>query len=410
MTAFDREPYLQLPMIPYYARGMSAASSLHTAAGRHANARHDHALIRRPGGDARKQIYIERSKAIRAGNYGRETLLKEVTVRIKRAAPEVEALYRLAHGTAEAKPVTFAGRAIEGFLAHIERSWDPTAKHVVMFSSGYDSRLLGALLKKIADERGVEWLGDTRFCCFQPEVAYAKRVYDHIGLPAEMWWPITPDAPAKDYYKSCLDFNTIGAQLSESERFWGGALLIQLTLGDWLNGHVQGISALFSDETSKWNRKRWSDIGWFIGCYLFDNPGILPGRPDIPFIFPFASVEWIKLVTKYRLPMAVDDCKLEMIKQLDVKLADTRALPNFRFQIGPMRVRNGGFEDQQRISKATAEAMENAYRASWYAQKFGPAVLDYQNDRVFRYYDDRNVHYLKAAIFDHLRKHGTTLS
>ncbi len=92
-----------------------------------------------------------------------------------------------------------------------------------------------------------------------------------------------------------------------------------------------------------------------------------------------------------------------MLRRLDPELD---ALPNFRFEVGAMRERNGGHIDQQAISMGTARRMESDYKASWYAQTIGPATLGYLHDRVFRYYDDTNRHYIKAAICEHLIGQG----
>ena len=92
-----------------------------------------------------------------------------------------------------------------------------------------------------------------------------------------------------------------------------------------------------------------------------------------------------------------------MLRMLDPELD---ALPNFRFEVKAIRERNGGHIDQQELSAETATRMENDYRGSWYAQNIGPATLGYLHDRVFRYYDDKNCHYIKAAICEHLIGQG----
>jgi len=424
----------QLNLFPLYQAGGARYRSLKEAALALGSARvhAQHALIRRPGEAANMARYARRSKAIRQGAYGRDTLLRYV-----RAVPPGEGfgladLHARGKGRTKTASRKIAELGVAALERHIEASWNPDARHVVMHSSGYDSRLLSALLHRIASRRGPGWLGETKFVCFQPEIEFARAIFNHIGWQGERWAPVRPTAPAVDYYAPCLDFATMGANLSESERFWGGPLITQLELAGYLDTAkpMQVLTALFSDETQKWNRLNWGDIAWFIGCFWFDNPAVFPGVPECEAILPFASRPWLEVVTEHSWPnfgeheapvralvkgkSGIDAMKIAMLRTIDPELA---ALPNFRFEVRAIRERNRtpqdpgrGHIDQQKISSATAQAMEDAYRSSWYATAIGPDRLDYQNDRTFVYWSDRNAHYMKAAIYEHLRGLGVTLS
>jgi hypothetical protein len=410
-------------MYPMYRVGPKALPTLQDAAGAQTElaANPSHQLIRRPGTAKHTALYAARSKALvrTRGDHRRPSLLCGVEA----ASPEmadalVERLPKCAGEDRIRDLSAFAQTATDALRGHIEANWDSGAKHVVMHSSGFDSRLLSVLLRSLVDEHGMAWLGDTRFVCFEPEVAYAHRLYQHVGWPEAMWYPIR--GTAVDYYAKCLDFATLGRELSEASRFWGGPLLAQLALtadGFLGDGPVQGLTALFSDETIKWNRLRWGTLAWFVGCFFFDNPGVFPGRPDIHFLTPFVSQGWLDLLCQYRMPElatypiaiqeylrkacahpgAIDAMKQVLLRHLDPALA---VLPNFRFQVRAIRERNDGHIDQQKISDATAQAMESSYRESWYARTHGPVTLDYQNERSFVYFSDRNTHYMKAAIYE----------
>ncbi len=406
----------QLAIMPRYRANGNEYSSLSEAATALGSitVNTKHSLVRRPGVGVHShnnldKVYRARSLQLQAGTYTRSTLACEIEGVPPPVSSAIQALYPVKCGGEAIDADDLADRALAAFADHVGEFWRPDVKHAVLFSSGYDSRLVGGVLKKLADKKGMDWLGDVKFCCFQPEIDYAKTIFDYLGFPENMWHPIDPGAPSTDYYADCLDFATVGAQLSESERFSGGPLLAQLRLGDYLDGDVQGLSAVFSDETGKWNRLRWGDVGWFVGCYLFDNPGIFPGRPNAEFLFPFASLGWLKLVTKYRIPCDLDDFKLTMNRRLDPNLADLDALPNYRFQIGPIRKQLGGHIHQQVLSKQTVDHMEADYAASWYAQSVGPRVLDF-SDQMFRYFAERNGHYIKAAIYQHLIDAGVTVN
>jgi len=426
-----REPYRQLPMFPIYRTADGTCHrTLHAAARALGSVRAnpEHALVRRPGEKRNQDLYVRLAKQIIAGTYDRSTLLKDVRAVLKAPRVEISKLYPRQSGKQSVEDIdAYASKLLATLIKHVRQSWDPQARHIVMHSSGYDTRLLTGVLKKVAIEEGDNWLGDVKFICSQPEIKYARAVFNYMGWPASTWSPIDPGNPGQDYYRDALDFKTIGAHLSESERFWGGPFLTQLRLGGYLTEArdkgrpLQMLSALFSDETCKWNRLKQGSVAWFLGCYWFDNPGIMPGVPEAEAILPFVNDEWLSLMSTYYLPMTIDKFKLLMLKKLDPALADVKRFPNWRFEAKAMREKNVAreaqrcglspenikpFIDQQGLSQATAQKMEADYAASWYARTVGPKTVDYQWRRYFVYWSDRNKHYMQAAFYQHLIDQG----
>ncbi len=413
-----RERLGQLPMFPgYEAKGVDylTLGVAARALGR-VTLNRSYKLIRRPGEKVNHAAYQARSQQIQdTGGLSRETLFREVTCRMKAPAASIAPMIGRLYGSVEDDdPEELAMRCIEALKRHIAHCWVPEKTHIVMHSSGYDSRLLSRLIFDISQERGGQWLGATAFVCFQPEIERAEAVFEHVWRkaegpwPAVAWTPVDPLHDPVDYYAPALDFRVVGG-LSETERFWGGALLSQLTLqaSGWLEDDVQGVSGLFADETGKWNRKAWGDLGWLIGCHLLDAPGIFPSAPHVEWICPYIGQGWLSLLTTYRIPERVDAFKRRMLRILDPEL---EALPNWRFEAKAMRDRNGGHLDQQKLSLSTQADMDDAYRISWYASEAGPASLDYASDPVFRYWDDKNTHYMKAAICERLIGEGVEVS
>lgn len=422
----------QLPMFPVYqtADG-SQYRTLHEAARalKTVRANPGHTLIRRPAEKQNMERYAQRAKRIIDGTYDRSTLLQDVRAVMQPMPAELTKLLPKQSGKQHVDDVDkHTDKLLATLIKHVRRSWNPHARHVVMHSSGYDTRLITSVLKHVAMEEGNNWLGEVTFVCFQPEIKHARAVFDYLGWPKSTWFPVDAGKPAVDYYAPCLDFKTIGANVSESERFWGGPLLTQLRLGGYLTDTakpLQILSALFSDETCKWNRLKWGSVAWFVGCFLFDNPGIMPGVPQVEAILPFVNAEWLQLMSTFYLPRSIDDSKLALLQRLDPALADTKRFPNWRFSAKAIRERNVAAEaarcglapenihnhiDQQKISQATAQKMEADYAASWYAQKVGPKKLDYQHRSYFVYWCDRNTHYMKAAFYQHLIDQGVNVT
>ena len=412
----------QLQQFPKYRACKGGIYSLHDSlqdAAAHADTTPNpgHTLVRGPGPvvkrvPANQRVHEQSAKAIINGDWSRPTLLHGVDVVMRYADPALEALYEMTAGTREMEPSWLACRAVDALTDHIIREWDPKAKHLIMHSSGYDSRLMSKLLMMIYRDRGDEWLGDVKFCCFQPEIIEATDIYTHVGWSLDYWHPIEPMANPLDYYAECLDFETVGKHFSEAERFWGGALKTQLALGDWLDGNVQILSGLRSDESLKWARLNWGTVAWYQACFMWDNPGILPGRGDIPSILPFCSLEWMELLTTYRIPLKIDEFKRLMIEQVDPDLAQ---LDNWReTECGAMRKRLGGHLSTQEISLMTQACMQLDYQNSWYAQNIGPEEI--KVPPVMHYSDEGAANprykppmppyitnYIKAAIYEGMR-------
>jgi hypothetical protein len=421
-------------MLPAYEAAGEVYPTIQAAARALGTVTYDpsHKLERRPGEKPKMELYEQRAKEIvKPGPYRRSSLLKEVKGFFPKPAPSCAALYTKRRGDEVIPTPELAKVGVAAIKDHLAQTWDPNARHVVMFSSGYDSRIMGACLAQLARENGDDWLGDSKFCCFWPEVDFARRSYLATKLASHMFHPIGPNK-AVDYYAECLDFATMGARISDIERFWGGPLKTELHLAGYLDTPkpLQVGSAIFGDEMTKWNRYNWGQVAWFLGCFFFDNPGVLPGRPDAEVILPFSSEFWTRMQTTYRMPdleaypehiinaltsqNAIDALKLSILWEIDPKLAP---VPNWRFEARKAREKNRstgnhgpGHFDQQKISAQTAHAMESAYSASWFAKTVGPTTLDFQNGRTFVYWSDRNTTYMKAAILQNLIDSGVTVS
>jgi hypothetical protein len=389
------DQYNQLPMLPAYRTEAAEFPTLSAAARSlpFVTARPEHRLVRRPGRWPRKQLDAAHASRILAGSFRRPTLFHEIDAVLKDSTVSVRQLLPLLSGRRKISAPQLARKAVSGLSEFLEQSWEPDMRHVVLHSSGYDTRIVCGVLRQLHQRLGDRWLGEVLFCSFAPEREYAKGLFDYFGWPEHTWHPVGAERCGTNYYAPILDFDCIGTQLSEPERFWDGALLTQVELErDFLTAPAQGLTGLWSDETSKWNRLRLGDVARYVGALLFDNPGVLPGRPDAAFMFPFASVQWVKLLTRYRIPVPVMEFKQEMLRQIDPELARPPKFP---------RTRNIA---EQHITELRAVRMEREYRKSWYAHAVGPPTLHYQADPVVRFYDDRNVHYMKAAIYEHVRQ------
>lgn len=406
-----KEPFEQLPLFPCYRiKGTNYDFFTLQEAAEHqyfVTPDPDHALIRRPGKE-KKAIYKERSKELHAGTYTRPTFCKEIVALPPEPSPNICSLYSSTSGKKKMRVEVLAQRCVEALMYSIQSQWDNSKVHIMPHSSGYDTRLITGILRNLRKKNGDEWLGTVLFYCFEPEIAYAKKIFDYMEWPKDWWIPVREGVGPVDYYAEVMDFSIIGKLYCEAERLWLGPVLAKLVLEE--RGYTDdliGISALFGDETCKWNRLRWNDLGFFLACYFFDNPSPWLGS-HVKFMFPFASKWWLHLLTEYRIPDKVDLFKLEMLKVIDPKLTDPYKLPNYRFILGP-ELRERGFHDYQRISSDTVRNMTKRFRESWYCNIYKKEdVLPFGN--VLKYYDSRNTEYIKAAVYENLLERGCKLN
>ncbi len=359
-------------------------------------------------------VYRGRSLAFKCRRYARQTIFKEIIATPRHYPSGMSEPF--GWGPPEDAGWSadkMADRAIDVLMSHIYESWDPKALHVLMVSSGYDSRLMMVLLKRLHDIYGDEWLGQCAVCPWQPEVGYARSVFEYLGWPDDFWVPVGEFAPHEDYYEECLDFKVLGKHMCDPKRFWPGPLKTKLWLDSWptfVNAEkVQCLSGLFADESLKWNRLQWGDIGWLLGGHFLDQPSLLPGAGDVDHILPFVSYRWLDILSRNRCPMTIDRFKLHMLGRIDPALADVDRFPNFRFRIGEMRRKNGGFEDTQRLSLGVRKYMNDRYADSAYAFfGFGLSSIDI-GDHV-PYYGAEIRDYVSAAIMESLIEDGVNVA
>jgi len=359
-----------------------------------------HRLIRRPDPE-KESAYREYAGRIIDGAFSRTTVFNEIEVVLKHVPAGIRSLYGKVPGEKKIEVGYLAEMGVQALTAAIEAQWTPGKIHIMPHSSGYDSRLISAILMRLADKNGIEWLGEMRFVCWEPEIRYFRRLMHHMGWPEHFICPVKEGAGPVDYYGEVIDFDLIGALYSENERLWAGPALGR----KWMQAQgldedqCEGISALFGDETMKWHRLRWGNVAYLLACYLFENPSPWTGS-RIPFMAPFVSEPWLALITRYRIGCSVDDFKLAMIHMVDPDLVNLDRFPNFRFVAGPVLSQHR----YQPFQVLGDETVKNARER--FAQAGGGRPQDLFKDNVLRYFDPVNQAYVRLAIFNNLKKKG----
>lgn len=252
-----------------------------------------------------------------------------------------------------------AVQCLRDYLKH--RLEDRT--YIMPHSSGYDSRLISALLREL----GIRVI----FVCWQPEVEATIALLKHMGWPARN--VIRVGYGTVDYQVPAL--RRVGTYQSEDRRFIVGPGLANEVVGSIR----PTISAAFADETLAFNTQRWPSVKHFHHRHVLDGP---EPWETTDWVFPFVSREWITYLTEHRIEHA-DDFKRAMLEEFNL---DT--WPNQRYELAKQIKEQGG-HDYARLSPDAQE-------------EFGlPEILHSHAPEVRAF--------IRAAICDEVRKAGVTI-
>ena len=334
----------------------------------------------------------------------RNSLFKEINVVSLPIFEFMRPLFKRRVGTKAIKPEILANILVDKMFSFIESNWDTFKTHIMPHSSGYDSRLISIILKKLVDKNGIDWLGELYFISWDPEVKGFKSIMVHEQWPEKHHVTITANR-GLDFYKNAVEFENVGKYCSDANRFicYCFDYIIYKAIEKLNVGNVQIISGLFSDEilrkeVSK-NRRDviWNNLSHFMVHFLHD---VRFEWSMYDTLLPFISFGVIDTILNYDLPKA-DQLKLMMIKSLDKKLA---GLPNYRFEYFDI-IKKEGIHPFYRLSKTVLCEMEASFKDSWYFKNVNGVVFPklttgLVNDSVWL------KEYTKAAICEHIINRG----
>lgn len=221
--------------------------------------------------------------------------------------PELRQVFR-AKPTVEWTKKGLVEKMKANLKAVVEREWSPDLFHVVMHSSGYDSRNLSWTIKTLAEEHGEEWLGPgVMFLCSRWEGAEFARIMQYEGWDPSEYRVAAPERPDGEYYaRSLLDFEGAWERL-------GGTSVIPVNLYWW---------------PVRWAQERGlipDRVQMFTGCWgntvtELDVGG--KGNRGFKFVYkffyysllfqrPYKGVEYVHPYADHELAMTVATSKLQ---------------------------------------------------------------------------------------------------
>lgn len=286
----------------------------------------------------------------------------------------------------------------------IERDWPSDLFHVVMHSSGFDSRLLSATIRSLYQKHGSSWLGNVLFVCTKWEGESFKDIMAFEGWEPRQYIVIDEDASPDDYYAwSITHFSDAWERLGGIGRlpanfFWypiailhnAGLVPSPSNIVLW---HAQFanevISYLLRGSALAFNRA-WQQ-------HAYHTMRIRPFNCAIERT-PWLNTDIIKVASGI-IPSAsnTDRESIDFRTGLcDAVLPGLGAFDNIHFY----------GDERHAVSKRLSDQSISDYHASWYGKRWPDVASDGSHNTQF---SDWWEHWSSASLCEHLLNRGYDL-
>jgi len=250
--------------------------------------------------------------------------------------------------------------------------WDSSKYNIVLHTSGYDSRVLSAILKKIYQERGDVWLGKIFFACWGPEGELFKDIFKYEGWEDDTLLLI--DRTGDDYYSfSNLNFqkissvvNGVNSVMSNKMLYIQDRVVNNISINKnidkknivfWSAGFFNEIFEWFMPRSRKQNRQ-------IVDVFLEQAYGSLYsqmlGTLEYPIIYPLLTDEMFRFLTQSFSKYSENNIREDIVKKLDYKLFSDFKRMDDRLTTARL------------LDKKISKYIYDTYNNSWYCKKVKP--------------------------------------
>jgi hypothetical protein len=116
--------------------------------------------------------------------------------------------------TEKTKDLTSMSPLVDLFTRVILKEWEPEKFHFVLHSSGFDSRIVSEIIRRLWRERGDSWLGQVLFVCNRFEGEQFRKIMRYQGWDESQYMVVREDVPLGEYHAPSLDFKTAWKRLN----------------------------------------------------------------------------------------------------------------------------------------------------------------------------------------------------
>jgi len=244
----------------------------------------------------------------------------------------------------------------------IETNWSSTKVHFVAHSSGWDSRLISALIRRIYERRGSSWLGEVIFSCCGTESPGFRAIMEYEG-----WEPSRYAA-----FEDLEDFCDFELDLSQVWRWANGPMLFARSPKTYMIRRLQEAGRLPPEDQIQ----AWSGYGTNSGVHAYANAregnrieeryGVvyrhhesLDFYPASEEILPFSHYDVLRLGVESSCRLG-SDRRTQMLERFDPELF---ALPKL-------------VSHWPNLQAKRMEKMQADYLASWYGRNVQPRAIE----------------------------------
>ena len=352
-----------------------------------------------------KKLTVEDSYQVKVYLRTYNTLFSEIEVvpwEETLSAAERELMQTPARVTKE-NYAEFGKHVAQVLEAVVEETWSPTKFHVVAHSSGEDSRLLSATIRKIYGRRGPSWLGNLLFYCAEWEYPTFLEVMRYEGWEPRHQAVYRKSVDPSYYWEEALDFKNVWKALNGPRGFIRNVYYYPIRAAQ-----RAGVLPEDSDDIQLLTMRgvmlpaKLKSVGplpkmaerWYSRC----QESIIPeGVADVLFL-PL-SYDIIRTI--------IASTHTEGMHWPDVALA---SLDPELLKFPNLNVGKNAFKEHahRRIADKLFDKAKDDYRNSWYGQNVCPEALEIATpyERYFAWWSRWNA----AAICEHLLEEGYDLS
>lgn len=277
--------------------------------------------------------------------------------------------------------------------------WDPGQFHIVMHSSGYDSRLLSALLLQLGLTTNL------LFVCTKVEGPAFKRIMEFEGWPESSYMVYNESVPLDEYFSDAIeDFHGAHIRLGGVARlpanfFWytvSGLQRLGLCPEDskvdlWHSQYSDTMLSTLGSGGVKKLHKVWSD-------FRYHNIRSRPFKCAREFS-PWLNLNVIKAVGG--LGKGVVSATALDAPEFKIKLCE-RVMEG----LGEFKNVHGWGDERLRISKRLATIADDLFSASWYGKEMWSSPTLPTSTQFSNYWE----HWTSASLCDHLLREGYDIS
>jgi hypothetical protein len=186
-----------------------------------------------------KRLTVDRGYRCRVSRPNGTTLFREIEFVPRRDILDAEALALLAMRDGVVSEANGYPAGIAAALIHaVENNWTPKRFHLVFHSSGWDSRILSAIIRRLYKRNGATWLGRVLFACLGNESAAFADIMQIEGWSKQRWVAIEDLGPL---VAQMIDLTAAGR--------WLNGVVCQAFDCNWLLvEHLQAIGLVPDDE------------------------------------------------------------------------------------------------------------------------------------------------------------------